>query len=1227
MQILKLKLKNLASLEGETELDFTLEPLKSAGIFAITGQTGSGKSTLLDAICLALYGTTSRYNSSGERGQKFQDVSGQELSLGDARRILRAGAAEGYARVTFKGTGGDVFMAEWAVRRARNRQDGNLMKADVMLQNISKNTHVTGTPTEISNRIQEAAGLSFEQFTRVILLSQGEFAAFLKAGINEKADLLEKLTGTEIYSLISRKVFERHRDEESKLHTLKQQKEAIALLSQDEKAEKEQQLSELENEKNVQSRQKEELKSHRHWLGRLEDLDRKIEQEVKNLEAAENRRAQNRDKEYLLQQLDQLEPIRQTALDLLRQEDEISSIEKSLVAEEENRIKLLESLEESRKQKQAAEEEKRNAEKALTDAGPEMEKAIEWDTHISNARISLKNRESRLQNHLAEHLQKQGEKEQIEKMMRNLQNTMTDLDAYFSRHAKRKNLAENAALVDSRLVDAHTFLKKETEAKKLESEARDLLEKTKKTLSEKSEELNTEKENFFVVAGEKEEIKKQLEALNPVQLQSDRNEAQEKSDRLKKDAETFEKIGILEKALKTDRAAAKEKEEALRQCREELQELKPKLDSAEKERLEARNALRTALLATSDNVVEMRHQLQEGADCPVCGSKDHPYRESSTDFISLTRYLENQTQKAEARFESLASRKTTLETQISGAETDLPLLEKRISETEEKSEQHRSGLWKADAGPDQLREELNQTNALLQDLIIQLKKASELQNQWNKKTEQESALKTKCQNSELEITRLDGQIENAAMAIHQHQEAADAAGKAYLEKYSELQEFFENDHWVSGWKENPDDFRGKLKSFAAEWKKNLDEKEQTTKQITKTEGDIRSYSEAINTLDKQILDFQKDLDETQNALDNLLKERKSILNGKTAQEVNLTLNQSVQMAGQKLDMATEKQHGLELKRKQTDTSIGQYIQSLDSNKDHHAKARQKIDNWLDENKEFYWEEMLRVLRISFPEIVEMRRELAQIADDIKNTASILGTYRKDREKHHEERKQAFSADETEFHLTEADKRLEVLEAGIIQIRTDLENHARQTEYSMQLLEKMEEQSSILSGWAQLKTLIGSSDGKVFRQYAQEYTLDVLLAYANVQMGLLNKRYKLERINDNLSLQIADLDMGGELRPVGSLSGGETFLASLALALGLSSLTSANMKVDSLFIDEGFGSLDSQTLSIAMDALERLNNQGKMVGVISHVQEMTERIPVQIRVIKEKNGRSRVELAG
>ena len=159
----------------------------------------------------------------------------------------------------------------------------------------------------------------------------------------------------------------------------------------------------------------------------------------------------------------------------------------------------------------------------------------------------------------------------------------------------------------------------------------------------------------------------------------------------------------------------------------------------------------------------------------------------------------------------------------------------------------------------------------------------------------------------------------------------------------------------------------------------------------------------------------------------------------------------------------------------------------------------------------------------------------------------------------------------------------------------------------------------------MNTLLRSASGNKFKEIAQGYTLDTLLGYANRHLWELTSRYKLQRVPGSLALQVVDLDMLNEVRTVHSLSGGESFLISLALALGLSSLSSNRMNVESLFIDEGFGSLDNDTLGVAMDALERLQTQGRKIGVISHVSEMTERIAVRISLTKTSNGKSEIKI--
>jgi DNA repair protein SbcC/Rad50 len=207
--------------------------------------------------------------------------------------------------------------------------------------------------------------------------------------------------------------------------------------------------------------------------------------------------------------------------------------------------------------------------------------------------------------------------------------------------------------------------------------------------------------------------------------------------------------------------------------------------------------------------------------------------------------------------------------------------------------------------------------------------------------------------------------------------------------------------------------------------------------------------------------------------------------------------------------------------------------------------------------------------------------------------------------------------------SERDAAHEAAASLAMRIREDEQRRER----ARSMMAEIERQRAIEDRWAKLAELIGSADGKKFRNYAQQFTLDVLLGYANTHLAQLARRYRLERVvstaGPSLALMVRDQDMGGEVRSVNSLSGGESFLVSLALALGLASLSSNRVKVESLFIDEGFGSLDSDTLGVAMDALDALQSLGRKVGVISHVQEMTERIATKVLVRPAGGGSSAV----
>ena len=236
MRILAIRGRNLASLAGEFCVDFESEPLQSSGLFAISGPTGAGKSTLLDALCVALYDATPRLLRAGTRGIALPDVRGEVVTPYDTRNLLRRGAADGYAEVDFIGNDGLAYRSRWSVRRARSKADGSLQKTAMTLLRLPEQQAIGGTNSEVKAEIAQRIGLSFEQFTRAVLLAQNEFSAFLKSDDNERGELLETLTGNQIYTEISRRAYERAKEELARARRLEERLADQRPLAQEERA-------------------------------------------------------------------------------------------------------------------------------------------------------------------------------------------------------------------------------------------------------------------------------------------------------------------------------------------------------------------------------------------------------------------------------------------------------------------------------------------------------------------------------------------------------------------------------------------------------------------------------------------------------------------------------------------------------------------------------------------------------------------------------------------------------------------------------------------------------------------------------------------------------------------------------------------------------------------------------------------------------------------------------
>jgi len=231
LKILKVGIKNLNSLRTEVFIDFERPPLADTGLFAIVGDTGAGKTTILDAITLALYGRVAR------------EAPVQEL--------LSYGTADGFAEVDFETPAG-VFKSQWFIRRARGNKTGKIQPPERILSHLQKETGlfeiIAEKVSEINQKVEEISGLDYVRFTKSVLLSQGDFAAFLKSGERERSDLLERITGTEIYSRLSIAAFERQKTERQKLEMLEVERESLRLLTDEEVADLEAGLKNLDAE-------------------------------------------------------------------------------------------------------------------------------------------------------------------------------------------------------------------------------------------------------------------------------------------------------------------------------------------------------------------------------------------------------------------------------------------------------------------------------------------------------------------------------------------------------------------------------------------------------------------------------------------------------------------------------------------------------------------------------------------------------------------------------------------------------------------------------------------------------------------------------------------------------------------------------------------------------------------------------------------------------------------
>ena len=1240
MKILSVKIKNLASI-GEAYIDFAAEPLASTGVFAITGATGAGKSTLLDAICLALYGKTPRYDLARESGVELKDASGATISQGDVKSILMDGTSSGLAEVNFVGLDKQIYQASWQVRRAKNSITGKLQPDTIQLLNITTNTPFAERKTETLAEIEKLIGLNFHQFTRSVLLAQGDFTAFLKADKDSKASLLEKLTGTEIYTKISIAIFNKNRDANTELKTLALQMEGVEILPEERVAELVSEKEDLETHLKKAEIHIKNIEKEIQWYKKLEELQtqkseaaflkQKSEDEIKEHEIEKTELSVIEDAQVLKGQFDLQEKI-QIAINnrIIEIEEQQQTIER-LTKEIEPANLVIGNNENTISEKRSY----------LKQCQPLFAKARGLDILIEE---KIKQAEiARQQNELEQQRKDQQAKtlSENQKRINELTGQINELEKWCEKNIAGKLPAENISLIQSRLKDGETILENISKETLKQNTGQDNLNLRIEKSTKLCAEIQAKKASLVHLNEKTEDLRDKIKGISISEISRKRDVLNEENtlhlksvslwNQLFQEKDFAKKSGqkLKDLSLQLDRNTGK-----LSTHTTLLNDVKIRKDQAEK-------LLAKARLKSAQSVESLRALLQEGEECPVCGSLEHPYALHNPSLDAVMEVLENDASVCNQEYEEILKEKSSLETSV---KTLQQLIDEKKEEQEKKiafihtleTEWQNLPLTKECF---QLLEE--ETVAWLENQQVRIVKEfsevkemiafyNETKSSIDSDIDYKNKLDDELKELEKELNAIEGEIKLLEQTIQQSEVIINKDQNQLGSIIKGLEEYFSKPDWAEKWKSNPSDFTEKIIQFAASWKEKNDQLTRQWEEINPLKFKVEELEKSFREIEEGALKKSSEFNTILQEKNAFNKSRLAIFEGEEVAKVEESIQADLDKIvakneDEKSNLSTIKNklltHEIELKNA---------LKSKDEQEEEFSKANAFIEKWLSDynqkNNAMLTTEVLKIMASKDAGWIKEQRSFFQKMNDAAVKARSLFQDKNLMVSNHQAANTPReSLEELQLQIEKLNKIRENTnesKGAITQKLLQQENQKKRFETFKTQFENTRE---VAEKWDKLCDLIGSADGKKFRIIAQEYTLDILLVHANHHLEFLSKRYILSRIPDTLALQILDREMGDEIRSVFSLSGGESFLVSLALALGLASLSSEKMQVESLFIDEGFGSLDPETLDMAMDALDRLHSQGRKVGVISHVQEMKERITTQIQVEKMSSGKSRVRV--
>ncbi|MEW6991684.1 AAA family ATPase [Colwelliaceae bacterium 6441] len=1243
MKILSLRFENINSLKGAWKIDFTKAPFNTSTLFAITGPTGAGKTTILDALCLALYHQTPRIKVSDNQNQ-----------------LMTRQTANCLTEVEFE-IKGRAYRAFWSQRRAKNSIEGNLQKPTAELAYYHEDEQqwqiLATKVSDVRNEIARISGLDFTRFTKSMMLSQGQFAAFLNAPDKDRAELLEQLTGTEIYSLISQQVFENHKQENDLLKRLQTQCQDIELLDEAQLITLNQQLETLSEQ------DKSYLKQQGLW-SKAQQLQQQISEQQTLLTKVKKQQAETQQQQEIhqndLSKLALAEPadllkedyyaftrqqehhknltqiIAQLTLDIKESDDKKSIIENQL-----NHL-----LEKQQQQKEASQQQ------ALLLA----DKVIPLDSEIIQSQQQLSQVTSKEQQLLKDKKQAEQSLELLLAESVAVNSQLLNIDEQMAKQNFSNAFSENLPLWQHQF---HQLHQQQADIQQLNSEQTQLAKGIEQTTATKNEltrlltvqnsEIKTVNEQLTGLENEKATIFTSLNCQTEQACQQYIQHLHNVSANYaiaNTHAQRFQVISSELTKQQESLVAIENRsgiiEQNTQQLREEYRQVKRQRDDVylivEQQK---------AILS----LTEHRNNLQPDQACPLCGSQEHPLineyqavnehsNEQQQRLISLDETLNKLKEQGDlgnSEQEKLGFEKSTLEQTHQQALHEQQALNddwlrlrdalqvsfslSDIEAIKQSSELHSQQLEKVQVFVEQLFELSQKIQTVKAQLSLNEKQQSAQQNELNilenQLSNNHNAL---ADNNRLIFTKSESFLADYQQFTHSLTQLCQVEDLVFIDKKMPNKEavldIVLDKNAFSQWLERQN-------KLILEYKQNIDNKQKLIEKHSKTEQDIAVARSNRENIESNYQSINKDKNQLASQLSKLQQQRFDLVGEKTIDEIRTqnaesqtATNQQVNESKAIFEQSSQTHQELVGKVSTNKLQLEESEGLLNSTQQHwHTALNLSV---FEDEKAF----------VSALMPLDEKQRLRSLAETLKEQSqqgiTLIAQHHQQIEVFESDLMPLKAQGVTSFDLDTIKQQLDLiaeqLKKGQIQIgqlEQQLTHDHQQRGKQEELLAKISAQQLEVDDLAYLNGLIGSASGDKFRRFAQGLTLEHLVHLANQQLSRLHARYQLQcQNNEGLSLEVIDTWQADSVRDTKTLSGGESFLVSLALALALSDLASAKTSIDSLFLDEGFGTLDNDTLEIALDALDNLNASGKMIGVISHVDSLKERINVQIKVNKK-----------